>query len=112
MAKYSGFNGMQGMNMNNLMKQYQRMQKKLQETQEDLTNRTYTAEIGGGAVKATVTGEMKLKELILDKEAVDPEDKETLQDMIVSAVNQALAQAEEDSKKAMGDVTGGLNLGL
>lgn len=111
MAKHGGFpGGMPGMNMNNIMKQYQRMQRKLEETQEELAKKEYTGQAGGGAVKATVTGAKVLTKLELDKEAVDPEDVETLEDMIVAAVNQALESADEDSQSQMGKLTGGLGL--
>lgn len=111
MAKHGGFSGgMPGMNMNNIMKQYQRMQRKLEETQEELAKKEYTGQAGGGAVKATVTGAKVLTKLELDKDAVDPEDVETLEDMIVAAVNQALESADEDSQSQMGKLTGGLGL--
>ncbi len=111
MAKNGGFpGGMPGMNMNNIMKQYQRMQRKLEETQEELAKKEYTGQAGGGAVKATVTGAKVLTKLELDKDAVDPEDVETLEDMIVAAVNQALESADEDSQSQMGKLTGGLGL--
>lgn len=111
MAKHGGFpGGMPGMNMNNIMKQYQRMQRKLEETQEELAKKEYTGQAGGGAVKATVTGAKVLTKLELDKDAVDPEDVETLEDMIVAAVNQALESADEDSQNQMGRLTGGLGL--
>ena len=111
MAKHGGFpGGMLGMNMNNIMKQYQRMQRKLEETQEELAKKEYTGQAGGGAVKATVTGAKVLTKLELDKDAVDPEDVETLEDMIVAAVNQALESADEDSQSQMGKLTGGLGL--
>ena len=111
MAKHGGFpGGMPGMNMNNIMKQYQRMQRKLEETQEELAKKEYTGQAGGGAVKATVTGAKVLTKLELDKDAVDPEDVVTLEDMIVAAVNQALESADEDSQSQMGKLTGGLGL--
>ena len=111
MAKHGGFpGGMPGMNMNNIMKQYQRMQRKLEETQEELAKKEYTGQAGGGAVKATVTGAKVLTKLELDKDAVDPEDVETLEDMIVAAVNQALESADEDSQSQMGKLTGGIGL--
>ena len=111
MAKHGGFpGGMPGMNMNNIMKQYQRMQRKLEETQEELAKKEYTGQAGGGAVKATVTGAKVLTKLELDKDAVDPEDVETLEEMIVAAVNQALESADEDSQGQMGKLTGGLGL--
>ena len=99
------------MNMNNLMKQYQKMQKKLSETQEELAKKEYLGQAGGGAVKITVSGEKKLTKVELDKEAVDPEDVETLQDMILAAANQALMELEQDSQEQMGKLTGVMGLG-
>ena len=109
MTKHGGFpGGMPGMNMNNLMKQYQRMQRKLEETQEELAKKEYIGQAGGGAVKITVTGEKKLVKVEIDKDAVDPEDVETLEDMILASPNQALGEADEDSQSQMGKLTGGL----
>ncbi|SEA93142.1 hypothetical protein SAMN05216349_1575 [Oribacterium sp. KHPX15] len=109
MAKHGGFpGGMPGMNMNNIMKQYQRMQRKLEEAQEELAKKEYIGQAGGGAVKITVTGEKKVIKVDIDKDAVDPEDVETLEDMILAAVNQAIGSAEEDSQSEMGKLTGGL----
>lgn len=111
MAKHGGFaGGMPGMNMNNIMKQYQRMQRKLEETQEELAKKEYLGQAGGGAVKATVTGAKVVTKLELDQDAVDPEDVETLEDMIVAAVNQALEAADQESQNEIGKFTGGLGL--
>ncbi len=111
MAKFGGYpGGMGGMNMNNIMKQYQKMQKKLEETQEELKRKEYHAQAGGGAVRVTVSGEKKLTAVSIDKEAVDPEDVETLEDMILTAVNQAFSEMEADSENQMGKLTGGLGL--
>jgi len=96
------------MNMNNIMKQYQRMQRKLEEAQEELSKKEYIGQAGGGAVKITVTGEKKVIKVDIDKDAVDPEDVETLEDMILAAVNQAIGSADEDSQSEMGKLTGGL----
>ena len=98
-----GFGGMGGgMNMN-MMKQVQKMQ-------QDMMKMTYTAAAGGGAVSATVTGKRVLESVTIDPDAVDPEDVEMLQDMIVAAVNEALRAAENDSASSMQQLTGGLNL--
>ncbi len=111
MAKHGGFpGGMPGMNMNNIMKQYQRMQRKLEETQEELSKKEYAGQAGGGAVKVMVSGAKQLKKVELDPAAVDPEDVETLEDMILAAVNQALEAAEQDSQAQMGKLTGGLGI--
>ena len=109
MAKHGGFpGGMPGMNMNNLMKQYQRMQRKLEETQEELAKKEYVGQAGGGAVKVTLSGEKKVLKVEIDKASVDPDDVETLEDMILAASNQALNAADEDSQSQMGKLTGGL----
>ncbi len=112
MAKHGFQGGMPGMNMNNLMKQYQKMQKKLTETQEELSKKEYVGQAGGGAVKITVSGEKKLTKVELDAAAVDPEDVETLEDMILAAANQALSDMEADSQNEMGKLTGGMGLGF
>ncbi|EHL10475.1 YbaB/EbfC family DNA-binding protein [Oribacterium parvum ACB1] len=113
MAKHGGFaGGMPGMNMNNLMKQYQKMQKKLEETQEELAKKEYTGQAGGGAVKIVISGEKKVLKVSLNKDAVDPEDVETLEEMIALAVNQALTEIEKDSSQEMGRLTGGMGLGF
>ena len=109
MGKKGGFpgGGMPG-NMSNLMKQAQRMQKQMEESQKELESAEYTSAAGGGAVNATVNGKKELLSLKIDPEAVDPEDVEMLEDMIVAAVNEALKQADEASSEAMGKLTGGL----
>ena len=88
-----------------------KMQQEMAKAQEEVENSTFTASVGGGAVKAVVSGKKELKELILSPEVIDPEDAETLQDMIVSAVNEALRQAEETMEREMQKLTGGMNLG-
>ena len=113
MAKHGGFaGGMPAMNMNNLMKQYQKMQKKLEETQEELAKKEYTGQAGGGAVKIVISGEKKVLKVSLNKDAVDPEDVETLEEMIALAANQALTEIEKDSSQEMGRLTGGMGLGF
>ena len=109
MAKRGGYpgGGMPG-NMNNLMKQAQRMQRQMEESQKNLEAAEYTAKSGGGAVEVTVTGKKEVKSLILDKEVVDPEDVEMLQDLIVAALNEAFAQVDAASEDAMSKMTGGL----
>ena len=103
-----GFGGMGGgMNM---MKQVQKMQQDMMKMQQELETKTYTAAAGGGAVSATVTGKRVLESVTIDPDAVDPEDMEMLQDMIVAAVNEALRAAENDSASSMQQLTGGLNL--
>lgn len=110
MAKRGGFPGGMAMpgNMNNLMKQAQRMQRQMEESQKELETKEFTAKAGGGAVEVTVTGAKEVTKVIIDKDAVDPEETEMLQDMIMVAVNDALHQAEEANSAIMGKMTGGL----
>lgn len=110
MAKRGGFPGGMTMpgNMNNLMKQAQRMQRQMEESQKELESKEFTAKAGGGAVEVTVTGAKEVTKVIIDKDAVDPEETEMLQDMIMVAVNDALHQAEEANSAIMGKMTGGL----
>ena len=104
--------GYGGMNQAAMMKQAQKMQRDLMQMQEELEQAAYTAAAGGGVVKATVSGKRELTELAIDPEAVDPDDMEMLQDMIMAAVNEALRKAEEASAQSMSRLTGGLgNLG-
>ena len=106
-----GFGGMGGgMNMN-MIKQVQKMQKDMEKMQAELAQKTYTAAAGGGVVSARVNGQHQLLNLTIDPEAVDPDDVEMLQDLVVSAVNEALRQAGEAMDKAMDGITGGLGLG-
>lgn len=109
MAKRGGFpgGGMPG-NMNNLLKQAQRMQKQMEESQKELEEKEFTAAAGGGAVEVTVTGKREIKKIKLTEEAVDPEDIETLEDLIVAAVNEALRKVEEESSDSMSKFTGGM----
>lgn len=112
MAKgYRGGSPMGGANMANMMKQAQRMQQQMVQMQQELEEKEYEATAGGGVVKAVVTGRKQLKTVTIDPEAVDPEDVEMLEDMVVAAVNEALRKAEEDVNNSMGKLTGGLNLG-
>ena len=109
MAKRGGFpgGGMPG-NMNNLMKQAQRMQRQMEEGQKELETREFTASAGGGAVEVTVSGKKEVLKVKLTEEVVDPEDIEMLQDLIVAAANEALKQADEANEALMGKMTGGL----
>ena len=113
MAKRGGFPGGMGMpgNMNNLMTQAQRMQRQMEEGQKELEVKEFSAKSGGGAVEAVVNGKKELVKLTISEEAVDPEDVEMLQDMIVAAVNEAMRKAEADQSANMAKLTGGLNLG-
>ena len=110
MAKRGFPKGMGGMgaNINNLMKQAQKMQQDMEKAQEELAEQTVEATVGGGAVTVIATGAKEIREVRISKEAVDPDDVETLQDMVLAAVNEAMRQADELAKNAMGGVTGSL----
>lgn len=105
-----GMGGMGGGNMNNMIRQAQKMQQDMLKAQEELESKTYEAAAGGGVVSATVSGKKELVGVSIDPEAVDPEDVEMLQDLIVAAVNEALRKANEDAASQMSKLTGGLNL--
>ena len=109
MAKRGGFpgGGMPG-NMNNLMKQAQRMQRQMEESQKELETKEFTSKAGGGAVSVTVSGSKEVKAVVIDKEVVDPDDVEMLQDLIIAATNEALKQVDEANSAAMSRMTGGL----
>ena len=111
MAK-GGFRGMPGgMNQAAMMRQAQKMQQDLLKMQEEMENKTYTATAGGGMVTATVNGKHEVLGLEIKPEAVDPDDVEMLQDMVIAAVNEAMRAADADSASNMSRLTGGLNLG-
>ena len=111
MAK-GGFRGMPGGgNQAAMMKQVQKMQQEMLRMQEELESKTYNATTGGGMVTATVNGKHEVLELAINPEAVDPDDVEMLQDMIIAAVNEAMRAADTDSAQNMSRLTGGLNLG-
>ena len=113
MAKRGGFPGgsMPG-NMNNLMKQAQRMQRQMEESQKELETKEFTAKAGGGAVEVTVTGKKEITKVKLSEEVVDPDDIEMLEDLVVAAANEALRMAEEANTEMMGKMTGGLGGGF
>ena len=103
--------GMGGMNQAAMIKQAQKMQQEMLRMQEEMETKTYSAATGGGMVKATVNGKHELVDLEINPEAVDPEDVEMLQDMVIGAVNEAMRVADADSANNMAKLTGGLNLG-
>jgi len=106
-----GFGGMPGgMNMNNLMKQAQKMQRQMEETRAELDEREFETTSGGGAVKVVISGKLELKEITIAQDVVDPDDVEMLQDLVLTAVNEAIRQANEAVNKEMGRLTGGMGL--
>ena len=112
MAKRGGFpgGGMPG-NMNNLMKQAQRMQRQMEESQKELEVKEFTAKAGGGAVEVTVTGKKEVTKIKLSEEVLDPDDIEMLEDLVMAATNEALRMADEANAEVMNKMTGGLGLG-
>ena len=107
-----GFPGMgMGGNMQQLARQAQKLQQQMSKVQEELEQSEYEATAGGGVVTAKVNGKKELVALTIKPEAVDPDDVEMLQDLVMAAVNEALRTATEISEREMGKLTGGMNLG-
>jgi len=99
-------------NMNNLMKQAQRMQRQMEESQKELETKEFTAKAGGGAVEVTVTGKKEVTKVKFSQEVVDPDDVEMLEDLVMAATNEALRMAEDANAEVMNKMTGGLGGGL
>lgn len=110
MAKRGGFSGGMPNNMNNMMKQAQKMQKQMEDMQSNLDELTFEATVGGGVVKAVVNGKKELTSIKIDPDAVDPDDVEMLEDLVVAAVNEAIRKAEEEVSGQMSKLTGGMNM--
>ena len=112
MAKRGGCPGGMGMpgNMNNLMKQAQKMQRQMEESQKEMETKEFSATAGGGAVEVTVSGKKEVTKVVLSPDVVDPDDIEMLQDLIMAAVNEAYRKMEEESQNAMSKFTGGMGL--
>ena len=109
MAKRGGFpGGMMPGNMNNLMKQAQKMQKQMEETTKELEEKEYEATVGGGVVTVKLNGKKEITSVHLEEEVVDKDDIEMLEDLIVSAVNEVLRKQSEDEQEQMGKITGGV----
>lgn len=103
-----GFPGMG--NNKNMMKQVQKLQKQMEEMQNELKESVVEASSGGGVVTAKVNGEKEVLEIHIDKEVVDPDDVETLEDLILAAVNEAMRKVDDKSQEAYQKMTGGLNI--
>ena len=95
-------------NMNNLMKQAQRMQRQMEEAQKELEEKEVTATAGGGAVEVTVSGKHEVTKIKLSEEVVDPDDIEMLEDLIMAATNEAFRKLDEESQSSMAKITGGM----
>jgi DNA-binding YbaB/EbfC family protein len=98
-------------NMNKMLQQVQKMQQDMVAAQEQLKNETVQASAGGGMVKVVVSGDLDVKSITIDPSAIDPDDPELLQDMVLAAVNEGLRSAQELAANKMGGLTGGLDLG-
>lgn len=109
MAK-RGFPGAMPGQMNSMMKQVQKMQKDMQKMQEEIAQKEVEATVGGGMVKVKANGRKEILSIEINKEAVDPDDVEMLEDLVLTAVNQALEKADELGSSALGSLTGGLNI--
>jgi DNA-binding YbaB/EbfC family protein len=105
-----GPGGPGGMDLNKMMKQVQQLQAEMLEAQEKLKDEIVEASAGGGMVKVKMTGDLELRELRIDPEAIDPEDAEMLEEMITAAVNEALRSAQELAQSKLGGAAGGLGL--
>lgn len=97
-------------NMNNMMKQMQKIQKQMAESQKKLEETEFSATAGGGSIEITVNGKKELVSVKIDKEVVDPEDVEMLEDLILVAANDAIKKVIETTEKEMGKYTGGMNI--
>jgi nucleoid-associated protein EbfC len=104
-----GFPGGMPGNMSNLMKQAQKMQRQMEEASKELEEKEVSAASGGGVVEVTVSGKKEVTKIKIDPEAVDPDDVEMLEDLIMAAVNEALRKMDEVSQQSMSKFTGGLN---
>ena len=107
MAKRGGFQGMPG-GMNNLMKQAQKMQRQMEEKTKELEDKSWEASAGGGMVTVTVSGKKEISKISIKPEVVDPDDIETLEDLIMAATNEAYRAMEDETAQAMDQLTGGL----
>ena len=99
-----------GQNMNAMVKQAQKMQDEIVELQNEIEERDFTAPVGGGAVEVVVTGKKTIKSLTIKPEVVDKDDIEMLQDLIISAVNEAVNNVEQTTEEEMSKITGGVSL--
>ena len=112
MARRGGFQGGMPGNMNNLMKQAQKMQRQMEEQQKEMEEKEFEATAGGGAVEVTISGKKEVTKVKISEDAVDPDDVEMLEDLIMAAMNEAIRMQDEDQKNSMGKITGGLGGGL
>jgi DNA-binding YbaB/EbfC family protein len=97
-------------NMNQMMRQVQKMQAQMQKAQEEAENQIYDVSVGGGALKVSINGKREIQHVEIDPDVVDPDDVEMLQDLIVAAVNEAIRKADAAMNEVMGKFTGGLGI--
>lgn len=102
--------GFGGGNINNLMKQAQKLQKEMAQAQQELEEKEFEASVGGGAILVKVNGKKEVLSIKIKEEVVDPDDVEMLEDLVLSAVNEALKKADEETANKMGKLTGGMNI--
>ena len=102
--------GRSNQNMNSMIRQAQKMQEEMEKAQEEIKAKEYTTTVGGGVVEITMTGDKVLKSLTLEPEVVDAEDIETLQDLIISGVNEVLRQVDTETEDITNEISGGLNI--
>jgi len=113
MGKYKGFSGAgmnQKSNMNSVIRQAQKMQEEMEKVQAELEEKTVDASVGGGVVSVVMNGKKEIVSIDIKPEAVDPDDVETLQDLVMTAVNEAVKKADDMMTEGMGAITGGLNI--
>ncbi len=110
MARRGGFPGMGRANVGGMMKQVQKMQKQMEQKQAELEEKELETSAGGGAVSVKITGKKEIVEIKIEPEAVDPEDIEMLEDLIMAAVNEAVRAADEMVAEEMGKITGKMNI--
>ncbi len=113
MGKYKGFSGAgmnQKQNVNSMLKQAQKMQEEMEKIQQETEAEVVSTTAGGGAVKVEINGKKEILSIKIDPDAVDPDDVETLEDMIMAAVNDGIKKADEIMSERMGALTGGLNI--
>lgn len=111
MARHTGFPGMGG-NMQQLMRQAQKAQQDVNQAQEEIGEKEFEISVGGGAIKLVLNGKKEFKSIQISPECVDPDDIETLQDLILAAVNEAVKTTDDAMAEALSKATGGLNLGM
>lgn len=113
MGKYKGFSGAgmnQKSNMNSVIRQAQKMQEEMERVQTELEDKTVEASVGGGVVTVVMNGKKEMESITIKPEAVDPDDIETLQDLVLSAVNEAVKKADDMMSEGMSEITGGMNI--